>query len=67
MRFRIVFSAATGLLTTFGIWTIGSNTALSNGGLGIDAQGSALTVIDDGGNVARHNLPPQCVGVVCTH
>ena len=24
------------------------------------------TVIDLGGNIARHNQPPQCIGVVCT-
>ena len=45
---------------------MGSNVAARNGGLGIDAQGATLTVIDDGGNVRRRNLPPQCIGVTCT-
>ncbi len=48
-------------------WQVGSNVAMRNGGLGIDAEASpGFTVTDDGGNVARHNQPPQCVGVVCT-
>jgi hypothetical protein len=55
-----------GLSVSKGTWRIGSNTALRNGGLGIDAQGTNLTVIDEGGDVARHNQPPQCVGVVCS-
>ncbi len=55
-----------GLVLTSGTWHVGSNLAARNGGLGIDAQGSTLTVIDDGGNVARRNLSPQCVGVACT-
>ncbi len=63
---RFVDNAGTGLLATYGTWTIGSNTALRNGGLGIDAEGPELTVIDLGGNIARHNQPPQCIGVVCT-
>ncbi|MGZ4694165.1 MAG: hypothetical protein ACXWA3_11110 [Acidimicrobiales bacterium] len=54
-----------GLLLTSGTWHVGSNVAVRNGGLGIDAQGPGLTVIDDGGNLARRNQPPQCVGVVC--
>jgi hypothetical protein len=54
-----------GLLLNVGTWHVGSNRALRNGGLGIDAEGSGLTVYDDGGNVALHNQPPQCVGVVC--
>lgn len=49
-------------------WGIGSNVALRNGGLGIDAPaGLGFTITDLGGNVARHNQPPQCIGVVCTH
>jgi hypothetical protein len=62
---RFVDNSGTGLLLTSGTWHVGSNTALRNGGLGIDAEGATLTVTDDGHNVARHNLPPQCVGVVC--
>jgi hypothetical protein len=54
-----------GLVLRSGTWHVGSNVAARNGGLGIDAQNPALTVIDDGGNVARRNLPPQCVGVAC--
>lgn len=54
-----------GLVIRGGTWHVGSNTARRNGGLGIDASGPGLSVIDDGGNVARRNLPPQCVGVVC--
>jgi hypothetical protein len=60
---RFVDNTGTGLLLSAGTWHLGSNVALRNGGLGIDAEGS--TVIDDGGNVARHNQPPQCIGVVC--
>jgi len=55
-----------GLVLRGGIWTVGSNLALRNGGLGIDAQGPTLTLTDDGGNVARRNQPPQCIGVVCS-
>ncbi len=54
-----------GLVLRSGTWHVGSNVAARNGGLGIDAQNPALTVIDDGGNVARRNLAPQCVGVAC--
>ena len=60
-------NTAPALLATSRTWTIGSNTALRNGGLGIDAEGPGLTVIDQGGNIARHNQPPQCIGLVCTH
>jgi hypothetical protein len=63
---RFVDNTGTGLLLSAGTWTIGSNTALRNGGLGIDAEGATLTVTDLGGNTARHNQPPQCIGVVCT-
>jgi len=56
----------TGVLLTTGTWHVGSNTAVRNGGLAILAEGPGLTVVDDGGNVARRNQPPQCVGVVCT-
>ena len=59
----------TGLSMGAGTWTIGSNTFLRNGGLGIDAvesQPGYLHITDAGGNVARGNLAPQCVGVVCT-
>ena len=62
---RFVDNTGTGLLLTSGTWHVGSNTALRNGGLGIDAEGTGLTVTDDGNNVARQNQPPQCVGVVC--
>ena len=62
---RFVDNTGPGLVLANGTWHIGSNVALRNGGLGIDAEGPALTVIDDGGNVARHNQPPQCIGVVC--
>jgi len=58
-------NAGTGLLLTSGSWHVGSNRALRNGGLGIDAEGPELTVFDDGGNVAARNQPPQCIGVVC--
>jgi hypothetical protein len=61
-----VDNSGAGLVLTAGSWHVGSNVALRNGGLGIDAEGPQLTVIDDGGNVARRNLPPQCIGVVCT-
>jgi len=54
-----------GLSLSDGTWHVGSNRAERNGGLGIDAEGPDLTVIDDGGNIARRNQPPQCVGVVC--
>jgi len=40
---------------------VGSNTALYNGGYGIDAPGA----VDLGGNVAYGNKLGQCVGVVC--
>ena len=70
---RFLDNAGTGLSTRGGVWTIGSNTALRNGGLGIDAEagppppyGPAFSVTDLGGNVARHNQAPQCIGVVCT-
>jgi hypothetical protein len=63
---RFVGNTGTGLVLTEGTWHVGSNTFLHNGGLGIDAEGSQLTVIDDGNNIARHNQPPQCIGVVCT-
>ena len=63
---RFVDNSGTGLLLSGGTWTIGSNIALRNGGLGIDAEGTQLTVIDDGGNIARQNETPQCIGVVCT-
>ena len=63
---RFLDNTGTGVLLTNGTWHIGSNTFLRNGGLGIDAEGTNLTLIDDGGNIARHNQPPQCVGVVCT-
>ena len=63
---RFVANSGTGLLLTTGLWHVGSNEVLRNGGLGIDAEGPTLTVVDDGGNVARRNLAPQCVGVVCT-
>ncbi len=63
---RFIDNRGTGLLVTVGNIHIGSNIAVGNGGLGIDAEGSPLTVIDDGGNIARHNQPPQCIGVVCT-
>ncbi len=63
---RFIDNRGTGLLVTVGNVHIGSNIAVGNGGLGIDAEGSPLTVIDDGGNIARHNQPPQCVGVICT-
>jgi hypothetical protein len=56
----------TGIELATGTWHIGSNTAVRNGGLGIHAEGPGLTVIDEGGNVARRNQPPQCIGVVCT-
>jgi hypothetical protein len=59
-------NSGTGLTLVAGTWHVASNTALRNGGLGIDAQGAGLTVIDDGGNIARHNQSPQCIGVVCT-
>jgi hypothetical protein len=59
-------NTGTGLLVLGGFWHVGSNSALRNGGLGIDAQGPWLNLIDDGGNIARRNLPPQCIGVVCT-
>ena len=63
---RFVDNTGTGLLLTIGTWHVGSNLALNNGGLGIDAEGTQLTVVDDGGNIARNNQPPQCVGVICT-
>ena len=63
---RFIANTGTGLLLTTGTWHVGSNIALRNGGLGIDAEGTQLTVIDDGGNIARRNQPPQCIGVVCT-
>ena len=59
-------NTGTGLTLNVGTWHVGSNIALRNGGLGIDAEGTGLTVFDDGGNVAAHNQPPQCVGVVCS-
>ena len=39
---------------------------MKNDGLGISATGPLLEVSDEGGNVARGNAEPQCVGVVCT-
>ena len=63
---RFVHNTGTGVLLPTGTWDVGSNTFLRNGGLGIDAEGPDLAVIDDGGNVARRNLSPQCIGVVCT-
>ena len=67
---RFVDNTGTGLsLITVGQVHVGSNVALRNGGLGIDVAwsglGTGLTVIDDGGNVARHNQAPQCIGVIC--
>ena len=66
-------NAGVGLSVSQGTWTIGSNTALRNGGLGIDAEagpppssGPGFGLNDLGGDVARANQPPQCVGVVCT-
>lgn len=45
-----------------GMTTVRHNTALRNGGHGIDVSG----VIDGGGNVARWNAAtPQCAGVAC--
>ncbi len=63
---RFVDNSGPGLSVTEGFWRIGENVAMHNGGLGIDAEGPQVTVIDDGGNIARHNAPPQCIGVVCT-
>ena len=69
---KFLDNAGVGLSVSQGTWTIGSNTALRNGGLGIDAEagppptyGPAFSVTDLGDNVARHNAPPQCIGVVC--
>ncbi len=66
-------NAGVGLSVSQGPWTIGSNTALRNGGWGIDAEagpppsyGPAFGLTDLGGDVARANQPPQCIGVVCT-
>jgi len=47
-----------------GQWAVGGNRVLSNGGLGINAAGAQIT--DEGGNIARGNAEPQCVGVICT-
>jgi len=47
-----------------GQWAVGGNRVLSNGGLGIKAAGAQIT--DEGGNIARGNAEPQCVGVICT-
>jgi len=63
---RFIGNSGTGLLLSTGTWDITSNVAVHNGGLGIDAEGAGLTVIDGGGNVANGNLAPQCVGVVCS-
>ena len=63
---RFIGNTGTGLVLANGSWHVGSNTALRNGGLGIDAEGPQVTVIDDGGNIAQHNQPPQCIGVLCT-
>ena len=46
-----------------GQWAVGGNRLLSNGGVGIAAAGAQIT--DEGGNIARGNADPQCVGVVC--
>ena len=62
---RFLHNSGAGLQLTVGTWHVGSNVALRNGGLGIDAEGPNVTVIDDGGNIARQNQPPQCIGVVC--
>jgi len=49
--------------TGAGVVTVADNTALRNGGHGIDVS----DVIDGGGNVAWGNAtPPQCIGVVCS-
>jgi hypothetical protein len=66
---RFVDNSGTGLLLNAGTWTVGSNIALRNGGLGIDAEpvgSDTLTITDLGGDIAQHNQPPQCIGVVCT-
>ena len=68
-RNRFLDNSGSGLVLGSGTWNVGSNLALRNGGLGIDAEPSGsnpLTVLDLGGDVARGNQPPQCIGVVCT-
>jgi len=47
-----------------GQWAVGGNRMFSNGGSGINATG-LVQVTDEGGNIARGNAEPQCVGVVC--
>ena len=61
---RAVGNGGTGIQGTGAgdVVTVGANTALRNGGHGIDVT----DVVDGGGNVARANAtPPQCVGVAC--
>jgi len=57
----LVKNTGTGIKSDLPGLPVGGNTALYNGGYGIDAPGA----VDLGGNVAYGNKLGQCVGVVC--
>lgn len=48
-----------------GTWTVGGNRMVANAGLGFEADATAV-ITDAGGNVAKQNAEPQCVGLVCS-
>jgi len=57
----LVKSSGTGIKSAQPGLPVGHNTAIYNGGHGIDTLGA----VDLGGNVAFQNKLGQCVGVVC--